>query len=74
MSGMLEMCTRYKWYFGCVGYVYAIFENDRQVKAMLQACTRDFRNGGEYYFKISSRRMKCKEVSWLKLCSLYLAG
>ena len=44
------------------GYVYVLFETDKSVKALLQACTHDFSNGGEYYFKISSRRMRSKEA------------
>ncbi|UYV60217.1 CPEB1 [Cordylochernes scorpioides] len=44
------------------GYVYLIFESEKQVKALLQACTHDFSNGGNYYFKISSRRIRSKEV------------
>jgi len=44
------------------GYVYVIFEHDRNVKALLQACTHDFSNGGKYYFNVSSRKMKCKDV------------
>ena len=45
-----------------VGYVYILFESERSVRALLQACTHDFTNGGEYYYKISSRRMRSKEV------------
>ena len=41
-----------------VGYVYVHFECERSVKSLLQACTHDYSNGGEYYFKISSRRMR----------------
>ncbi|XP_013408606.1 cytoplasmic polyadenylation element-binding protein 1 isoform X2 [Lingula anatina] len=44
------------------GYVYILFENEKAVKALLQSCTHDYSNGGEYYFKISSRRMRSKEV------------
>ncbi|CAH1788251.1 unnamed protein product [Owenia fusiformis] len=44
------------------GYVYILFDSEKSVKALLQGCTHDFSNGGEYYFKISSRRMRCKEV------------
>jgi cytoplasmic polyadenylation element-binding protein len=44
------------------GYVYIIFENDKNVKALLSACTHDFSSGGKYYFNISSRRMRSKEV------------
>jgi cytoplasmic polyadenylation element-binding protein len=67
------------------GYVYVIFESEKQVKALLQACTiQDIfplsNNGdstgsinslcssvsgntnGNYYYKISSKRIKEKEV------------
>ncbi|RXG61883.1 Cytoplasmic polyadenylation element-binding protein 1-B, partial [Armadillidium vulgare] len=43
------------------GYVYILFENEKQVKALLAACTQDI-NSENYYFKISSRRMRQKEV------------
>ncbi|CAK9298356.1 unnamed protein product [Gordionus sp. m RMFG-2023] len=44
------------------GYVYIIFESEKSVKALLQSCTHDFSNGGDWYYKISSKRMRCKEV------------
>lgn len=44
------------------GYVYIIFEAEKHVKSLLQACTHDYSNGGNWYFKISSRRMRSKEV------------
>ncbi|CAD6995301.1 unnamed protein product [Ceratitis capitata] len=47
------------------GYVYIIFESDKQVKALLSACVLqvdDSHSGGIYYFKISSRRIKAKDV------------
>lgn len=44
------------------GYVYVLFESEKQVKAMLEACTYDVGNSGNCYFKISSRRMRSKEV------------
>ncbi|KAK2150887.1 hypothetical protein LSH36_384g05005, partial [Paralvinella palmiformis] len=44
------------------GYVYILFDSEKSVKALLQACTYDFRNGGEYFFKLSSRRVRSKEV------------
>ncbi|XP_077525547.1 polyadenylation element binding protein orb isoform X2 [Amblyomma americanum] len=44
------------------GYVYIIFENEKQVKMLLHACNQDYLNGGNWYYKISSRRMRCKEV------------
>ncbi|XP_069961629.1 cytoplasmic polyadenylation element-binding protein isoform X1 [Bactrocera oleae] len=47
------------------GYVYIIFESDKQVRALLSACVLqvdDSQSGGIYYFKISSRRIKAKDV------------
>jgi len=44
------------------GYCYLLFENEKSVKALLANCTHDFSSGGDWYFKISSRRMRCKEV------------
>lgn len=44
------------------GYVCIIFESERNVKALLQACTNDYANSGNWYYKISSKRMKAKEV------------
>ncbi|GJQ84449.1 putative nucleic acid binding protein [Trypoxylus dichotomus] len=44
------------------GYVYIIFESEKNVKALLQACTNDYANSNNWYYKISSKRMKAKEV------------
>ncbi|XP_033226798.1 cytoplasmic polyadenylation element-binding protein 1 isoform X2 [Belonocnema kinseyi] len=44
------------------GYVYIIFESEKQVKALLSCCTHEFANGGSWFYKISSKRMKAKEV------------
>ncbi|XP_068131741.1 cytoplasmic polyadenylation element-binding protein 1 isoform X4 [Hyperolius riggenbachi] len=47
------------------GYVYLVFESEKSVRALLQACTQDLLNQdglSEHYFKMSSRRMRCKEV------------
>lgn len=44
------------------GYVYIIFESEKNVKALLQECTKEFPNSGNWYYKISSKRMKAKEV------------
>ncbi|CAB3387976.1 Hypothetical predicted protein [Cloeon dipterum] len=44
------------------GYAYIIFEDESQVKALLQSCTQDVLSTGNWYYKISSRRMKAKEV------------
>uniref|UniRef100_A0A4W4H2H4 RRM domain-containing protein n=1 Tax=Electrophorus electricus TaxID=8005 RepID=A0A4W4H2H4_ELEEL len=47
------------------GYVYLVFESEKSVRALLQACTQDLLHPegySEYYFKMSSRRMRCKDV------------
>eukprot|EP00112_Aurelia_sp_Birch-Aquarium-sp1_P020800 Seg544.1 transcript_id=Seg544.1/GoldUCD/mRNA.D3Y31 product="Cytoplasmic polyadenylation element-binding protein 1" protein_id=Seg544.1/GoldUCD/D3Y31 len=44
------------------GYVYLLFESEKSVKSLLANCTHDCSNGGDWYYKISSRRMRCKEV------------
>ncbi|XP_057611928.1 cytoplasmic polyadenylation element-binding protein 1 isoform X8 [Chionomys nivalis] len=47
------------------GYVYLVFELEKSVRALLQACSHDPMSPdglSEYYFKMSSRRMRCKEV------------
>ncbi|XP_055969952.1 cytoplasmic polyadenylation element-binding protein 1 isoform X2 [Sorex fumeus] len=47
------------------GYVYLVFKQERSVRALLQACSHDPLSPvglSEYYYKMSSRRMPCKEV------------
>jgi len=45
------------------GYLYITFDSEESVKDLLTRCTHDFSNGGSfYYFKISSNRMRSKEV------------
>ncbi|XP_076296991.1 cytoplasmic polyadenylation element-binding protein 1-like isoform X3 [Lasioglossum baleicum] len=44
------------------GYVYIIFESEKQVRTLLQCCTHDFTNGSSWYYKVSSKRMKAKQV------------
>lgn len=44
------------------GYVYVIFEQETSVKMLLSNCTHDFTQGGSWYYRISSRRMRSKEV------------
>ncbi|XP_053128725.1 cytoplasmic polyadenylation element-binding protein 1 isoform X2 [Hemicordylus capensis] len=47
------------------GYAYLVFESEKSVRALLQNCSRDVLSPSglsEYYFKMSSRRMRCKEV------------
>ncbi|XP_076448509.1 cytoplasmic polyadenylation element-binding protein-like [Babylonia areolata] len=43
------------------GYVYLLFDVEKSVRSLLLSCTHDF-STGDYYFKISSRRMRSKEV------------
>nr|AAD12246.1 cytoplasmic polyadenylation element-binding protein [Spisula solidissima] len=43
------------------GYVYLLFESEKAVRGLLQDCTHDY-STGEYYYSISSRRMRSKEV------------
>lgn len=52
--------------FPSKGYVYLVFESEKSVRALLQACSQDLLSPdglSEYYYKMSSRRMRCKEVS-----------
>jgi len=44
------------------GYAYIILETEKKVKALLDYCTHDYSKGGNWYYKISSRKMKSKEV------------
>ncbi|KAG7473310.1 hypothetical protein MATL_G00094390 [Megalops atlanticus] len=47
------------------GYAYLVFESEKSVRGLLQACTQDLfphDDYCEYYFKMSSRRMRCKDV------------
>ncbi|KAK0178975.1 hypothetical protein PV327_007808 [Microctonus hyperodae] len=44
------------------GYAYIIFESEKQVRALLSCCTYDYTNGGKLKYKISSKRLKGKEV------------
>lgn len=46
-----------------VGYVYLTFEMERSVKALLQASIQGVCGSGEYYYRVTSRRTKNKEVS-----------
>ncbi|XP_055322004.1 cytoplasmic polyadenylation element-binding protein [Sitodiplosis mosellana] len=60
------------------GYVYIIFESEKQVRELLNACTiqdGNDANSGNYYFKISSKRIKAKEVEvipWIIADSNYV--
>jgi len=45
------------------GYLYIVFESESAVTALLSQCTHDYSSsGGSWYFRISSRRMRSKEV------------
>lgn len=44
------------------GFVYVIFENEKKVKQLLDVCTQKSSRGDNWYYKISSRKMKSKEV------------
>lgn len=46
------------------GYVYIIFESEKQVRALLAACSMSESgpNAGKYFYKISSKRIRSKEV------------
>ncbi|XP_056134106.1 cytoplasmic polyadenylation element-binding protein 1 isoform X2 [Lampris incognitus] len=47
------------------GYVYLVFENEKSVRGLLHACAQDLlqpEDTREYYLKMSSRRMRCKDV------------
>ena len=44
------------------GYVYIIFEDEKNIPLLLSQCSHDHSNGGSWYFQISSRRMRSKEV------------
>eukprot|EP00092_Neocalanus_flemingeri_P109195 GFUD01140314.1.p1 GENE.GFUD01140314.1~~GFUD01140314.1.p1 ORF type:complete len:671 (-),score=151.61 GFUD01140314.1:295-2307(-) len=44
------------------GYVYIVFEEEKNVPLLLSQCTHDYANGGSWYYQISSRRMRSKEV------------
>jgi len=47
---------------GKAGYVYIIFDSEKSVKALLAACTHDFSMGGKYYYNLSSKKIRGKEV------------
>ena len=45
------------------GYLYVTFDSDKSVKDLLSRCNHDVSEDGSfYYYKISSNRMRCKEV------------
>lgn len=51
------------------GYCYLIFDNENSVKSLVKNCSRDVNaNSGELYYKISSTKMKAKEVQVIPWC------
>ncbi|XP_050294352.1 cytoplasmic polyadenylation element-binding protein 1 isoform X2 [Anthonomus grandis grandis] len=44
------------------GYAYIVMESEKAVKALLLACTHDYINSGNFYYKIGAKRMKTKDV------------
>ncbi|XP_061428198.1 cytoplasmic polyadenylation element-binding protein 1-like [Lethenteron reissneri] len=47
------------------GYVYILFEQERSIRALLQACKTNYNNAfgcNMYYYEVSSRKMKSKVV------------
>jgi len=59
------------------GYLYIIFEQEKQVRNLLSACTQDFSysGSGSWYYKVSSKRMRNKEVQvipWVIADSTYV--
>jgi len=57
------------------GYVYIIFEHQERVKQLLNECSYDHKNGGKYFYRISTRRMPNKEVQvipWIIADSNYV--
>ncbi|KAL8609910.1 hypothetical protein ACOMHN_016385 [Nucella lapillus] len=68
-------CLKIEWP-GKDGYVYLLYEVEKSVRTLLQACTHDF-SSGDYFFKISSRRMRSKEVQvipWVTEDSNFIRG
>lgn len=60
------------------GYVYLIYESERYVKSLLKACTHEYGQSShpeKYYYQLSSRRMRYKEVQvipWMLADSNYI--
>nr|CAB3233374.1 cytoplasmic polyadenylation element-binding protein 1-B [Phallusia mammillata] len=56
------------------GYVYLLFESDKSIKSLLLNCTHDVTTN-ECFFRLSSRRMRSKEVQiipWVVSDSNYM--
>jgi cytoplasmic polyadenylation element-binding protein len=55
------------------GYVYMIFDNEKSVKSLLQNCSHDFNGGGDWYFKLTSRRLRTKEIRQVQIIPWVIA-
>jgi len=44
------------------GYLYLVFQEEGDVTDLLAKCSQDYHTRDSYYYKISSRRMRSKEV------------
>merc|ERR1719318_673559 len=44
------------------GYLYLVFQEETEVTNLLAKCSQDYNMRDSYYYKISSRRMRSKEV------------
>lgn len=65
---LLSIQFSWEWYL-LTGYVYAVFESDKQVKALLRQCSRDQQHDSDsgYYYRVSSKRMKMIQViPWIQ--------
>ena len=43
------------------GYLYLVFEDEADVKALLAKCSQDYNTKESYYYKIYSKRMRAKD-------------
>ena len=55
-------CVTFRLVLCSSGYVYVTFENEKSVRALLQMCRFDPSEGGQWYYQVSSKRMRNKEV------------
>jgi cytoplasmic polyadenylation element-binding protein len=53
------------------GYVYIIFDQEKSVRALLGDCSQEFGSGGEWYFKLTARRIRTKEIRQVGVCCTY---
>ena len=49
------------------GYVYMIFEHEKSVRSLLQNCSQEFGSAGDWYFKLTARRMRTKEIRQVQI-------